>query len=113
MGPTFTLKDLREGVLRWRLDPLRARKALLEVRDLIDVLLTTDDDIKRIKAYKKLARRLTLGYGRMDLLVFWSKIASTGRTEVELERKQAEKVCPEPAQYSGWCSTCRTKHNEG
>lgn len=29
-------------------------------------------------------------------------------------KKKRDKVfCPEAAQYSGWCTHCRTKHNEG
>jgi hypothetical protein len=79
MKPSFTLRDLHEGVLRFVMSPEKARQALLGVRDLIDVLLTTDSDVERIRAYKKLTRMLTLGYGRMDLLVFWSKLASQGR----------------------------------
>ncbi len=31
----------------------------------------------------------------------------------EFEEAKVEKQCPMPRQYSGWCSACRTKHNEG
>lgn len=74
-SPSFTLKDLELAVSRSLLPPEKARAALLEIRGWIDVLLTTDSDVERIRVYKKLLRRLVWGYGNMQSLVVWSKIA--------------------------------------
>jgi hypothetical protein len=30
-----------------------------------------------------------------------------------VETKEEREPCPMPAQYSGWCNHCQTKHNEG
>lgn len=75
-SPSFTLHDLDDAVSKSRLPAAKARAALLEVRGWIDVLLTTESDIERIRTYKKLVRTLAWGYGNMRLLIVWSKLAT-------------------------------------
>jgi hypothetical protein len=73
---TYTVKSLRDEVRRFELNPEQARKRLTEVRDLISLLLDCKNDVVRIHSFKKLQRRLVLGWASFDFLLYWSKIAN-------------------------------------
>lgn len=73
----LTPEELENGIERWRLSPEGARKNLTEIRDIIDRLLVCDDDVKRIRLFRKIQNRLLFGWARPDYLLWWSKIANT------------------------------------
>ena len=58
----FSTEELREDVLRYRMTPEEARRFLLFIRWLIDKLLTTKSDARRVAAVNMLQKFLTHGY---------------------------------------------------
>lgn len=74
---TYRLVDLERDVQMWRLTPERARQNLLEIRDIIDGLLTTHSDVQRLRLLARFMKRLTLGWSRPENLAIWSKIADS------------------------------------
>ena len=63
----------------------------MEIRDLIDVLLDCDSDVKRITAMKKLKYRLDWGHSRTEDLAAISKIVNHGPFDWKAEW-EAEKA---------------------
>lgn len=72
----FTIARLREDVPRCWQEPEKAKAHLVELRDLIDTLLTTRSDAVRVRVVNKLRRRLILGYSNIESVAVWSVIAA-------------------------------------
>ena len=72
----YVVAQLQEDRQRCLLKPQQARKNLIEIRDMIDALLTTDSDAVRTSTVNKLRTRLVRGYSRIENLAVWSKIAN-------------------------------------
>ena len=72
---SYRLADLLRDVQMWRLTPEQARQNLLEIRNIIDGLLTTHSDVQRLRLLARFKNRLTLGWSRPENLAIWSKIA--------------------------------------
>lgn len=91
----FTPERLEQEVLRFRMTPEQARERLLEVRAIIDGLLTTHSDVQRIRLYDRFMKRLCRGWSSPDSLMYWSKIASFSDEDIEKQRRlQQGLACP-------------------
>lgn len=87
----FSTEELREDVLRYRMTPEEARRFLLFIRWLIDKLLTTKSDARRVAAVNMLQKFLTHGYRSISNLAALSKIAN-GRVNPKTHRFEGDLI---------------------